>query len=874
MRQRLVLLFTISILFILIIIPQYSLAKHLVGGSMSYQCLGRNAANLNVYEITVELYRDCETGQTPFDDTIHVKIFNAANNSEVLGFRMDFAGENLIPLEVADTCVAAPTNICYSRTVYVGQVGLPDNSEGYVVSWERCCRNGSIKNIVNPLDEGMVLTAQIPNTALCNSSPTFNELAPVFICVLDPFGFDHSATDPDGDQLVYALTTPFSGGTPQEPAPMSDPPPYDMVTWQPPFGLSDVIGGNPTMDINSNTGILTARPDELGQYVVSVSVYEYRNGQLLSEVKRDMQLNVINCPINFPPEISFAENNISGDTLIFYAGEDNCIGVNVEDVNGAGVGIDMVEVSATGGIFAGGGGTPPFATFQSASGLAPISSEICWQPSCDQVGAIEQISFAASDDNDCPGPNAVTKNMYVRVAASSVQAPELRCVSVESPTEVRLTWTEVGSIVEGFESYEVYRLDGTTWISLASISNPATNTYTDNGVIGADRQSYCYHIRMVQTCPTRSESAPSNTVCSMVAQAQATSETQALIRWSPWEAWDNVNYSLISDNAGIGNIANALTDTSYFYTNCEYTGRFRVRVTDPVTGCESYSGYTEVVELENTPISAVELCRVSVDSANHVQVDWSASTATDLEVYRLYRKERGSGSFSLVFETNDANITSYVDTDIDPSEKGYCYQLEVIDICGVTKRSGEDCSIFLEASGEDQKIQLEWQPYQGWSLGVSGYEIWYSEDGIPTQQVDAVSNGIQTFRDEGIVENKARFCYKIKAVEENGGCGVEAWSNEECVSFPPLLYIPNAFTPNNDGKNDFFEVKGGFLAEYKISIFNRWGTLIYQSGSLYSPWDGKYNGETAPEGVYVFLIEVIDGEGKDFRRSGSVMLLR
>ena len=72
------------------------------------------------------------------------------------------------------------------------------------------------------------------------------------------------------------------------------------------------------------------------------------------------------------------------------------------------------------------------------------------------------------------------------------------------------------------------------------------------------------------------------------------------------------------------------------------------------------------------------------------------------------------------------------------------------------------------------------------------------------------------------------------------------------------IYIPNAFTPNGDGINDSFSPQGqGFDAEdYELSIFNRWGDVIFLTRDSNSGWAGSYGGRIVPEGAYAYRIDV------------------
>jgi gliding motility-associated-like protein len=107
------------------------------------------------------------------------------------------------------------------------------------------------------------------------------------------------------------------------------------------------------------------------------------------------------------------------------------------------------------------------------------------------------------------------------------------------------------------------------------------------------------------------------------------------------------------------------------------------------------------------------------------------------------------------------------------------------------------------------------------------------------------------------------------------GCIDTAYQN---ITIEPdfMFYIPNAFTPNGDNINDTFIAKGMFIKDYEMSIFDRWGNLIFYSDNINKPWDGKANqGENvAQQDVYVYLIIVTDFKKRKHNYRGIVTLVR
>ena len=104
--------------------------------------------------------------------------------------------------------------------------------------------------------------------------------------------------------------------------------------------------------------------------------------------------------------------------------------------------------------------------------------------------------------------------------------------------------------------------------------------------------------------------------------------------------------------------------------------------------------------------------------------------------------------------------------------------------------------------------------------------------------------------------------------EVNDSCEV---NYEDCEQ---IIWVPNAFTPNNDGMNDEFIPYVEHADNYHLYIFNRWGELIFESKDQYSGWDGTYKGKKASEDIYIWRIDYTNYSGKNFNQYGYVVLYR
>jgi gliding motility-associated-like protein len=87
-------------------------------------------------------------------------------------------------------------------------------------------------------------------------------------------------------------------------------------------------------------------------------------------------------------------------------------------------------------------------------------------------------------------------------------------------------------------------------------------------------------------------------------------------------------------------------------------------------------------------------------------------------------------------------------------------------------------------------------------------------------------------------------------------------------------FIPNSFSPNSDNKNEVFQITVNNIKEIEFTVFNRWGEIMFQSSSDLAEWDGKYQGEVCPQGVYYFYATFIAWNGQIVNEKGSINLLR
>ena len=112
-------------------------------------------------------------------------------------------------------------------------------------------------------------------------------------------------------------------------------------------------------------------------------------------------------------------------------------------------------------------------------------------------------------------------------------------------------------------------------------------------------------------------------------------------------------------------------------------------------------------------------------------------------------------------------------------------------------------------------------------------------------------------------------------VENNQGC-VDSTTMVITVSNPDVYppTTPEAFSPNGDGVNDIFFVRGGPFTQLNVQVYNGWGEKIFESNQLNEGWDGRYNGEMVQVGVYVYVVQATTESGKRYDLQGKVTVIK
>lgn len=97
---------------------------------------------------------------------------------------------------------------------------------------------------------------------------------------------------------------------------------------------------------------------------------------------------------------------------------------------------------------------------------------------------------------------------------------------------------------------------------------------------------------------------------------------------------------------------------------------------------------------------------------------------------------------------------------------------------------------------------------------------------------------------------------------------------KEVICDEPYIFLPNAFSPNGDGINDILFIRGDFINDCLLRIYDRWGEKVFETTSTDKGWDGTFKGKDCQQGVYDYYLEVWCLGEKQFFKKGNVTLIR
>lgn len=497
------------------------------------------------------------------------------------------------------------------------------------------------------------------------------------------------------------------------------------------------------------------------------------------------------------------------------------------------------------------------------------------------VVGVYPITLIVTDANGCK--DTTSKNVSAIQNLQPTPVAILR-TSVVNNNQIAIRFAPYNNVNNDFGQYLLYRsLCGGVPVLLATIPNIANTTYLDNSV-STSNNCYEYSLKVENGCGNISNFSTSSSASSLSSTPLAGA---IKITWTPYVGWATVNkynvYRVYDYDTTTHVLLGSVSGSA---VNLTYTDSISIRCLDPIsyrieaiqtgTGVNAWSD-TTICAPFNASVNAQVHVKVATVENNAVKITWNVpQNVRYLQEYYVEKDTSFVGSFYPIGTAIPASSTlEFIDTDVNVARRPYTYRVTGKDSCNNFLQPGRTgTSMVLIATPIASRIELNWTPYTLWKNGVLKYRIQLFNSNVPEWvTIDSVAGNVLAYTDDEIRFALSQNCYRIVAVENQGGKSI-SMSNESCGALEPVIYTPTAFTPNGDNVNDFFVIKGTFVITYHIRIYNNWGQMVYESNDLTKGWDGKINGTDCPEGTYVYHVEITSLTGEKKQKAGSITLIR
>ena len=776
----------------------------------------------------------------------------------------------------------------------------------YTISMTDPNRNGGILNVNPPNSDQIQFHLETELTILNgqfqgqNNSPILLE-PPIDVgYVNQPFFHNPNAYDIEGDSIAYELIVPLQAvGT--------------QVTN---YSFPNAIGAQPqTINLDPITGQFSwFTPQQAGEYNIAILVKEYRAGQLITAMIRDMQITIKELN-NRPPTIENVQNIcvVAGDTIDFDV---------ISNDPDAG---QKIIVTASGGPLLPAGQFFAPAQFIVPSGYntPTVTGTFRWETKCEHIqDQPYQIVFKAQDDFE----DTIGASSFMVVRIKVVGPPPDEVQAEVNPGQVEVTWQSpyTCDAAPEFRGFQVWRREG---------SNPFTPDSCETGLMGRGYTQiakeiididngrfiytdtdvergrfYCYRIvaEFAEINPAGfafnfAESIPSEEVCVQMSRDlplitnvtvedtdDATGKIQ--VRWSKPSADDldtlqnpgTYVYKVYrSPDLGGSNLVEVASFTSNTFAGANDTIFNDINLN---TVNSPYSYQIEFLVQGNVAIGTTETASsvfleiASTDQTNILS--WNEQVPWENSDYIVYRFNENTNQFDSIGVSKDQTFS---DTGLQ-NEKEYCYYIRSIgsynipgvidpiinlsqEACGTPIDTVPPCPPTLTVTNRclDENFSGgQYENFLSWihddpscANDVENYKIYYAPaTSAAFENIITLNNdNFEYFHELSLT---LAGCYYVTALDSLGNESVP--SNIVCLDNCPNYELPNVFTPNNDGVNELFvPFPYQFVDRINLKVVNRWGELVYQTSDPDINWNGtNLNGKLLADGVYFYTCEVFE----------------
>jgi gliding motility-associated-like protein len=846
-------------------------ADHIAGGEVSYTFLGNaSTPNAGRYRITLKLYRDCDSDGAPLDPTVAITIYPTGSGIFYVNRAVSLKSSDIISLQNPDPCIGNPPRICYEIGSYFFDVTLPYTQKGYVVAFQRCCRIKGIFNMINSGETGVTYVAYIPGTQLGpsapkNNTPKFKTTDTSVICANNYFQYDFGAKDDDGDELEYVFEAAYSGLSQDNPADtIAQPPAYDPVRYN--FGFSAQLPLGPNVSIDPNTGMISGIAPVAGIYVVTVGVLEKRDGIVINRHRKDLHLKVANCVL--------ATSALKPDYI-------NCDGLS----------LDFKSLTTS----------PLVKTYDWDFGVLAATDDVSTLPSpsftYDSPGSY-QVRLITNKNEQC------TDTVYT---VAKVYPGFTRGFKVfETCKGIPYVFTDTSiatfGVVDGWRWNfgDPAKSDDTAITSIASYIYSENQVYDVSLIVSTSVGCSDTISTQINVSDKPILNITNDTLICAVDTLQLNSTGTGTFSWTP-------DY-MISAQSASSPLVSPDIPTTYYVTLTQAPGC--------VNSDSVFVNVKSFVSLDagsDTTICLGDSILLS-PVTDGLTFSWSpAATVSDPFIKNPWVKPTESVRYALFSTIGKCQANDGFVVDVAPYPDAMVSNDTSICIEGIAQLDAFGGVQYFWYPGntlDDQTLKNPIaRPYQTTNYVVAVYgdaacpkpaydtvvvtvippvTAFAGNDTVAVigQPLQLLASGAlnyswqpTAFLSSPVIANPiARlndditYVVRVSTIE---GCFAFDTVRVKIYKTPPEIFIPTAFTPNDDGLNDRLKpIPVGIASLVYFKVYNRFGELVFSTTEIGKGWDGVYKGRDQGNESFVWQAKGIDYLGNEVVRKGQTTLIR
>jgi len=869
-----------ALLLIILLFPGQLFAHHVKGGYIQYKYNGAGSSSgTSNYTITVTVFFSC-TAAGPRDD-VYVGIFNAATDVLAASKSISDATSATFTKTTFSPCMNNPPSICYEVYTYVYTLDLPNIAAGYVIAVQDAYRTDGIINITNSSSDGITINAIIPGTLNgtdyhTNSSPSFAFNDTAIICYNGNFSYSFSASDNiDGDSLSYSFGNGLNAGSnTSNAAPAS--PPYSALTYTSGYSGTSPLGSNVTID--PVTGLISGTaPSTTGEYVVAVYVKEWRKGVLIDSVKKELQIYVYDCSLtaatlntNYTNCDNFTfsfQNEATGSAITSYYWNFGVPGSTTDistlatpSYTYADTGTYTLKLRVSNAVGCTDSTTAPVRVYP---GFSPAFTETgsCYQsPLQFNDATYAKYGTVNSWVWDFGESGAVSNSSVLQNPAHQYAAPNTYAVTLTVGTSKGCSGSVSKNVTASgkpdftlpFTDTLICSIDS---LPLKAISNSPGITYN---------WAPAYNIIYANTdTPTV---FPKDTTLYIVTATQngcVATDTVTV------NVLDYITVTLSADTTICKTDSIRLSPVSYAlrYSWSPAAGLSDPAIKYPEASPSGNTTYTVIANLGKCQASGSIAIKVVPYPQAYAGADtticYGSSAALEGSITGAYFAWTPGGTLTgtqtLTPVASPATSTEYTLTVTDTlgCPKAVRDSVLVTVIPEVIVNPGNDTAVVIgeplqlhAVSTDSALVSYSWTPGD-WLNNSTIYD-----------PVATITSGIDSIT------------YLVTATTPQGCYGTGKLKVTVYTTLPDI-FMPNAFTPNGDGRNDVYRpILVGIRSLDFFRIFNRWGQEVFATSANGKGWDGRLGGRLLETGTFVYMIQGKDYIGKVHSKKGTLLLVR